>query len=302
MVATVPPVPGTVPGLQGPAGPVGPQGPGGPQGPAGPAPVMQTGQVAQTAAGSAPSVSVYPIAPGTYAVDFGIPAGAQGIQGNPGPMTTLTVGSVTKRPPGGQPTVNFRPNGPAGYFVDFQLVTGDTGASGAGTGSVNPSGTFNAGEVIVADNAGGTMIRSLGVIPSDLGKTLLAALNAAAARSAVDVPSTADLSNGLALKLDKAQNLADLNSASTARSNLGVAIGTNVQAWDADLDAIAALATQAFGRALLTQTDATATRRTIGSEDASGYLIGDGRNLTNLPSDYAQSYRDFYGSFWGARA
>ena len=36
-------------------------------------------------------------------------------------------------------------------------------------------------------------------------------------------------------------NLSDLNNTATARTNLGVAIGTNVQAWDADLAAIAAL-------------------------------------------------------------
>jgi hypothetical protein len=38
-----------------------------------------------------------------------------------------------------------------------------------------------------------------------------------------------------------ANNLSDVASASTSRTNLGVAIGTNVQAWDADLDALAAL-------------------------------------------------------------
>ena len=37
-------------------------------------------------------------------------------------------------------------------------------------------------------------------------------------------------------------NLSDVTSASTSRTNLGVAIGSNVQAWDADLDAIAAIA------------------------------------------------------------
>jgi hypothetical protein len=37
-------------------------------------------------------------------------------------------------------------------------------------------------------------------------------------------------------QLKIASNLSDLNNASTARTNLGVAIGSNVQAWDADLD------------------------------------------------------------------
>jgi len=42
--------------------------------------------------------------------------------------------------------------------------------------------------------------------------------------------------------LAKASNLSDLTSVSTARTNLGLAVGTNVQAWDADLDSIAAIA------------------------------------------------------------
>lgn len=41
--------------------------------------------------------------------------------------------------------------------------------------------------------------------------------------------------------MQKANNLSDLANAGNARTNLGVAIGSNVQAWDGDLDAIAAL-------------------------------------------------------------
>lgn len=51
-----------------------------------------------------------------------------------------------------------------------------------------------------------------------------------------------NLNDQLATALFGANNLSDLANVSTARSNLGLAIGTNVQAWDADLDAIAALA------------------------------------------------------------
>lgn len=64
-------------------------------------------------------------------------------------------------------------------------------------------------------------------------------------------------------KLEKTNNLSDLTNTTTARANLGVAIGTNVQAYNANLTTVGNTITSA-GLALIDDANAAAQRTTLG--------------------------------------
>ena len=113
-------------------------------------------------------------------------------------------------------------------------------------------------------------------------------------------------------KLTASNNLTDLGNVSTARTNLGVAIGSDVQAYDADLAALAGVTSAAdkvpyftgsgtadvatftaAGRALVDDADASAQRTTLGlgtisTQDANNVSISGG-TVTGLGSPSATS-------------
>jgi hypothetical protein len=70
-------------------------------------------------------------------------------------------------------------------------------------------------------------------------------------------------------------NLSDLTNASTARTNLGLAIGTNVQAWDADLDTWATKTAPA-DTVVGTSDTQTLTNKTLTAPTITGAILNDG--------------------------
>ena len=114
------------------------------------------------------------------------------------------------------------------------------------------------------------------------------------------------LSENLSDYLSAAENLSDLSNASTSRTNLGVEIGTDVQAYDAGLQSIASLnnnenemlyltgtdqyaitSLTPFARTLLDDVDANAVFSTLGvTANASELNILDGVTATTAEVNY----------------
>lgn len=194
--------------------------------------------------------------------------------------------------------------------VDFSVAfarAGNQGASGAGTGSVNTSGTVSDLRIAVFDGANPDLLKDGGKSIADLataaqgakadsalqsaaiGTTIqgfdatlaaIAALTTASNKliyaTGSDTFSTTDLTSF-------ARGLLDDADAATMRSTLGLAIGSNVQAYNALLAAIGGLSGAAdrlpyltgtdtaalttltsFARQMLDDADAAAVRTTLG--------------------------------------
>lgn len=105
------------------------------------------------------------------------------------------------------------------------------------------------------------------------GRSLLTQADASATRSTIGLGSISTQGAGaVAITGGTITGITDLavadggtgaSTAANARTNLGLAIGSNVQAWNAQLDALAALSGQTFGRSLLTTASAQAASVSI---------------------------------------
>ena len=262
----------TVAGPQGPAGPTGPTGPAstvaGPQGPAGPAstvagPQGPTGAAGQSvtsvttsavAAGGAPTSSYNS---GTGALALGLPTGATGSQGIQGQAATIAAGSVTTGAAGSSASVSNAGSSSAATF-NFTIPRGDTGATGAAgqsVTSVTASAVAAGGSPTASYNAG-TGALTLGIVTGATG---------------AQGPAGSGSGDLLA-----SNNLSDVANAGTARTNLGVAIGSNVQAYDADLTALGSLAKTdgniIVGNGSTWVAESGATARTSLGVDAAGTI------------------------------
>ncbi len=143
------------------------------------------------------------------------------------------------------------------------------------TNLADPSASSDAANKGYVDSAVSSIV--------DGAPDLLNTLNEIAAAINDDANYATTLTTALGEKLVKASNLSDLTDASAARTNLGLAIGSNVQAYDATLAALAGVTVAAdkvvyatgadqfavadltsFGRSLIDDADASAARSTLG--------------------------------------
>ena len=187
------------------------------------------------------------------------------------------------------------------HYVDGSIDTAHIADSQITTAKINDSAVTSAkiadGAIVNADVNASAAIDATKIHDGTISNTEFGYLNGV----------TSAIQTQIDTKLTASNNLSDLGNVSTARTNLGVAIGSDVQAYDADLAALAGVTSAAdkvpyftgsgtadvatftaAGRALVDDADASAQRTTLGlgtisTQDANNVSISGG-SVTGLGS------------------
>ena len=187
------------------------------------------------------------------------------------------------------------------HYVDGSIDTAHIADSQITTAKINDSAVTSAkiadGAIVNADVNASAAIDATKIHDGTISNTEFGYLNGVTSAIQTQIDS----------KLTASNNLTDLGNVSTARTNLGVAIGSDVQAHDTELDALAGLTSAAdkgiqftgsgtagtydlttAGKALLDDADASAQRTTLGlgtisTQDANNVAVTGG-SVTGLGS------------------
>lgn len=147
--------------------------------------------------------------------------------------------------------------------------------------TANFTGTLqNGGSNVVVDSDIGSTVQA-----HDAGLASIAGLTTAADRM---IYTTASDTYAVTTLTSFARSILDDTDEATFKATVNLEIGTDVQAYDADLAAIAALTTTAAGRSVLTLTDPNADRLTFWDDSAGAMAHGTPTNGIEISNTSVQ--------------
>lgn len=149
------------------------------------------------------------------------------------------------------------------HFVQYDGATGKMLKDGGLSFSTDGTLGANSDVLIVSQKAIKTYVTTQIAALVDSSPATLDTLNELAAALGDDPNFAASTATAIGTKLAKSANLSDLTDAGAARSNLGLAIGTNVQAYSANLLTFAGIAPSANVQTILGAANFSAIRTAL---------------------------------------